>query len=80
MSAPDFPLTPAMLTAIIQVMRIDSERMQQALHDHLVLGHAQTVAAARYGYERQQLNVHVKRIREKLKPAFDAYADAVLHP
>lgn len=74
MTSPDYPLTAPMLDAMLRVTRITSDQMRQALHDHLVLGHAQTVAAERYGYSKQQLGVHVKHIREKIKPAFDAYA------
>jgi hypothetical protein len=75
---PDYPLTAEMLTAVLAVTRIENENMRRALYDHLVLGEPQTVAAARYGYKKQQLGVHVQSIRDKLKPAFDAYAHAVL--
>ncbi len=70
--------TADMLDAILRLTRIDNERMRQALHDHLVLGHSRVAAATRHGYKRQQLEVHVKHITTKLKPAFDAYAAALV--
>jgi len=74
----DYPLTVEMLTAMLAVTRIENESMRRALHDHLILGEPQTVAAARYGYTKQQVGVHVRMIRTKIKPAFDAYTQAVL--
>ncbi|UEC05494.1 hypothetical protein [Burkholderia vietnamiensis] len=71
---PDYPLTAEMLDAMLRVTRIENENMRMALHDHLVLGEPQAMAAVRYGYSKQQLGVHVKAIREKVKPAFDTYA------
>jgi hypothetical protein len=76
MTAPDYPLSGEMLAAMLTVTRITSENMQSALYDHLVLGDPQTVVAERYGYKKQQIGVHVKSLREKFKPAFDAYAAA----
>ncbi|QNM95441.1 hypothetical protein [Chitinimonas koreensis] len=70
-------LTAEMLTAMLSVTRITSENMQRALHDHLVLGDPQATAAARYGYSKQQLNVHVRHINGKIRPAFDHYAELV---
>jgi len=78
MASSDFPLTGPMLEAMLCVTRITSVKMRRALHDHLVLGCTQTAAAERYGYSKQQLSVHVKQIKQKLKPAFDAYATHVL--
>lgn len=77
MKSPDYPLTTEMLEAMLRVTRITNPEMQQALHDHLVLGHTQSAAAERHGYSKQQLGVHVKHLREKIKPAFDAYASQV---
>lgn len=67
-----------MLDAILLVMRITSDEMRSALHDHLIHGEAQSTVAERYGYKRQQVGVHVKAIREKFKPAFDTYAACVV--
>lgn len=78
MKRPDFPLTAEMLDVILLVTRITSDEMRSALHDHFIRGETQSTAAARYGYKRQQVGVHVKAIREKFKPAFDTYAACVV--
>ncbi|MFJ1259723.1 hypothetical protein [Cupriavidus sp. CuC1] len=74
MTSPEYPLCAESLRAMLRVARITNESMQRALHDHLVLGDSQKVAAERYGYQKQQISVQVKRIKEKIKPAFDAYS------
>lgn len=78
MKRPDFPLSAEMLDAILLLMRITEDRMRSALHDHFIHGEAQSAVAARYGYKRQQVGVHVIAIRKKLKPAFDTYAACVV--
>ncbi|MDH0341996.1 hypothetical protein [Chromobacterium haemolyticum] len=57
--------------------RVTSEAMCRALHDHFVDGLLQSEAADRNGVARQQFNTQVVKIRTKVKPAFDAYADLV---
>jgi len=74
MDIPNYQLTADMLNAMLGATRITKEKMRRALHDHLVLGEPQATAAERYGYTKQQVGVHVKSLREKLKPLFDTYA------
>ncbi|WP_432262926.1 hypothetical protein [Cupriavidus sp. TMH.W2] len=78
--SPDYPLTAEMLAAMLRVTRITSPAMQQALHDHLVAGDTLTAAAERHDYAKQQLGVHARLIRDKIKPAFDAYASLARAP
>lgn len=74
----DFPMTPEMLDLILQVTRITSEPLRQALHDHFVLNLPQSEAAQRYGVAKQQLGPQVRHIRTHLKPVFDEYAQLVM--
>lgn len=74
MEKTDYPLTADMLAAILDVGRIDTDKMRSALHDVLVLKRPVSAVAADHGLHRQQIYVHLKHIREKVKPAFDRYA------
>jgi hypothetical protein len=76
MAAPDYALTKDMLAAMLQVTRIESERMVDALHDVLVLGKRPSPTAEFYGIKRQQLETRVTHVLA-LKPAFDKYATLV---
>lgn len=76
--APDYQITEQMLEQILSVTKITSESMRCALRDHFILGHPQSEVAERYGIKMQQIGPHIRRIRTKIKPAFDAYAKAVV--
>jgi hypothetical protein len=78
MTTTDHPFTSASLAALLTVTRITHARMRLALHDHFVLGQPQSTVAARYGFTRQQFGAQVRHLRKEVKPAFDAYAAAVL--
>jgi hypothetical protein len=67
-----------MLDVMLSLSRIDKEPMRQALHDYLIAGVPLSTAAERHGHKKQQVHVAAKTMREKYKPAFDAYTALVL--
>lgn len=76
--APNYSLTAEMFAAMMRVTRIESEKMTNALHDVLVLGHKISPTATRYDIKKQQLSLRAKHLTEVVKPAFDEYA-ALVH-
>ncbi|NHR07407.1 hypothetical protein HA052_19640 [Chromobacterium haemolyticum] len=72
-----YPITEASLDLMLTQTRVSSPGIRAALQDHFVRGLPQNEAAARHGVAPQQLNPVVRKIRSKIKPAFDAYADLV---
>lgn len=73
MEKTDYPLTAAMLATILDVTKVETAKMRDALHDVLVMKMKPSAAARRHGLQRQNLHAQLKNIRTVIKPAFDKY-------
>lgn len=78
-----YPITTESLDIMLRMSKVTSPAMKAALHDHLVSNMPKAAAAARNGVAKQQLGPAVRQLLEKVKPAFDDYAElfgVVPHP